>query len=355
MPATLKKIATRLNLSVTTISRGLAGYSDVAPSTRERVRATAAKMGYVPNITARQLQKQRTDTIGFIVPTFGPRFADPFFSEFLAGVGNAASQHGFDLLVSTRAPGEQEQHAYARMTQGHRVDGLIIVRTRRDDWRIKYLHSIRFPFVSFGRTEADFDFPYVDTDGRAGVRALMDHLIGLGHARIAFIAAPPDLFLARERMIGYQEALAAHRLPCDEKLVVSGDMMQQSGYERARELLASPQPPTAMVACNDLMAFGALSAIQAAGLTVGKDVAVAGFDGIPQSEHTHPPLTTIYQPVYEIGQRVTRMLIEILNQRPLAERHVLIQPKLIIRASTLNNIVPVQSQRRVSVQSVARR
>lgn len=343
MPTTLKDLAVKLHLSVTTVSRALADYDDVSPATRMRVRATAAKMGYVPNITARQLQKQRTDTIGFIIPTFGPRFADPFFSEFLAGVGNTASQHGFDLLVSTRAPGEQEQHAYARMTQGHRVDGLIIVRTRCDDWRIKYLHPIRFPFVSFGRSEADFDFPYVDTDSRAGVRALMDHLIALGHTRIAFIAAPPDLFLARERMIGYQEGLAAHNLPFDETLIVVGDMLQQSGYEQARQLLILPKPPTAIVAGNDLMAFGALSAIQAAGLTVGKDVAVAGFDGTPQSEHTHPPLTTIYQPVYEIGQRVTRMLIGLLSKRQAAEPHILIQPELILRASTLNNTAPVQS------------
>ncbi len=336
MPATLKDIAAKLDLSITTVSRALADYDDVAPATRELIRKTAKELGYVPNVAARQLQKQRTDTIGFIVPTFGPRFADPFFSEFLAGVGNFAAQQGFDLLVSTRAPGAQEEDAYRRLVQGQRVDGLIIVRTRRDDWRIRYLHSIDFPFVSFGRTEDAFDFPYVDTDGQVGMRAVIDHLVRMSHARIGFIAAPLDLYLTRARLTGYQEGLAAHNVAFEESLVVVGDLMQQSGYNAARQLLALAQRPSAIVACNDLMAMGAMSAIQDSGLVVGKDVAVTGFDGIPQSEHTYPPLTTVHQPVYEIGQRVTRMLIDLLNKRPLAETRILIQPQLVVRASSEN-------------------
>ncbi len=302
MPVTLKDIAQKLNVSITTVSRALAGYSDISPSTRERVQQLAAEMGYVPNMTARQLQKQSTDTIGFIIPTTGPRFADPFFSEFLAGVGNEATAHGFDLLVSTRAPGEEEQKAYARLARSRRVDGFVIVRTRRQDWRIQYLSDLGFPFVAFGRAELDLDFPYIGMDGRLGIRAVMDHLIGLGHERIAFIAAPPDLYFSHERTLGYQESLMVHGLPFDPRMVVTGDLTQRGGYEATRQLLAVIPQPTAIVASNDTMALGAMSAIQDANLVVGRDIAVTGFDGISQGEHSHPPLTTVAQPVYEIGQ-----------------------------------------------------
>ena len=131
---TLKDIAARLNLSITTVSRALAGYGDVAETTRQRVQQAAEEMGYVPDATARRLQKGRTDTIGFVIPTFGPRFSDPFFSELLAGIGNEASRHNYDILVSTRPPGTpDEQATYRRMAEGRLVDGLLVVRTRIGD------------------------------------------------------------------------------------------------------------------------------------------------------------------------------------------------------------------------------
>ncbi|MFQ5434556.1 MAG: LacI family DNA-binding transcriptional regulator, partial [Anaerolineae bacterium] len=163
MAVTLKDIAREVGVSVTTVSRGLAGYDDVAASTRERIEETAARLGYSPNITAQRLQKQRTDTLGFIMPTYGPRFSDPFFSEFIAGIGNEAGVHDYDLLVSTHAPdSEDERKAYLRAVQKGWVDGLIVVRTREDDARIQLLCERDFPFVAFGRTNDESEFPYVD-------------------------------------------------------------------------------------------------------------------------------------------------------------------------------------------------
>ena len=146
-PVTLKQIAEQTGYSVTTVSRALAGYDDVAESTRERIVALAEELGYYPNLTARQLQKRRTDTVGLILPTHGPRFSDPFFSEILAGIGNELARHQFDLLLSTRAPGPEEIDVYRRMVLGRRVDGLIVLLLYNVDLanHLLFLGSYREP------------------------------------------------------------------------------------------------------------------------------------------------------------------------------------------------------------------
>jgi len=333
MPVTLQDIADRLGVSVATVSRALAGYDDVAPATRQRVLQAAQEMGYRPNIIARMLQKQRTDTIGFIIPTHGPRFSDPYFSELLTGVGNKAAEQEFDLLVSTRAPGAEELKAYERMVMERRVDGLLVVRTRQQDQRIAYLIEQRFPFVAFGRSDLGADFPYLDVDGETGLRQLTQHLVGLGHRRIAYVSAPLDLMFASHRLEGYKEALVANSIPFDETLIAVGELTERSGYAAGRDFLTQDERPTAIIACNDLMALGVISAAQGLGLTVGHDVAVAGFDDIPLAEHSHPPLTTMRQPIYEIGQRICEMVICLLQGETLEERHVILEPQLVVRKS----------------------
>ena len=333
MPVTLKDIAQEVGYSVTTVSRALAGYDDVAESTRQLIVRTAADMGYHPNATARRLRSRRTDTIGFIIPTHGPRFSDPFFSEFLAGIGNKAAEREFDLLVSTCAPGDEELKVYKRMVLERRVDGLLVVRTRHQDQRIAYLIDQGFPFVAFGRSDLGVDFPYLDVDGEAGIRQLTEYMVDLGHRRIAYVSAPPDLMFAAHRLAGYREGLLANGIHFDENLIAVGELTKASGYEAGRDLLRLAKRPSAIVACNDLMALGVVSAAQGMGLVVGHDVSVAGFDDVPLAEHVHPPLTTVRQPVYEIGQRICEMLIQLLQDGLLKERHVILQPQLVVRES----------------------
>ncbi len=333
MPTTLQDIADRLGISASTVSRALAEYPDIAISTRQRVLETAEEMGYRPNVIARMLQKQCTDTIGFIIPTHGPRFSDPFFSEILAGIGNQAADQRYDLLVSTRAPGAEEMEVYERMVQERRVDGLLVVRTRRQDHRIAYLVDEQFPVVAFGKSDLEVEFPYLDVDSKSGVRRLTQHLIDLGHRRIACISAPLDLIFASARLEGYREALEANSIAIDESLVIVGALTERSGYDAGREMLTRDKAPTAIVACNDLMATGVISAAQGLGLTVGRDLAVTGFDDVPLAEHSHPPLTTARQPIYEIGQRICEMLIHLLRGETLNERHVILEPQLVVRES----------------------
>jgi LacI family transcriptional regulator len=332
---TLKDLATELELSITTVSRALAGYGDVAEATRQRVLRAAAEMGYVPDVTARRLQKGRTDTIGFVIPTSGPRFSDPFFSELLAGIGNEAARHNFDLLVSTRPPNTaQEQVAYQRMAEGHLVDGLLVVRTRVKDSRIAYLAQMGFPFVAFGRSDLKVDFPYVDEDGVRGLELVTQHLIDRGHQRMAFISAPPELMFCTYRQAGLDATLQRNGLTMPAGYRIVSDLTQQGGFKAMNELLELSPPPTAIICCNDLMAMGAITAAQKQGLNVGQDIAITGFDDIPLAEHSNPALTTVRQPIYDIGRQICNLLIRLIQREELAECHILKQPELIVRESS---------------------
>jgi LacI family transcriptional regulator len=335
MSVTLKDIAQKVGLSVTTVSRALAGYDDVAEATRTRIQLVAAELGYYPNLTARRLQKRRTDTLGFIMPTYGPRFSDPFFSEFIAGIGNEAVAHEYDLLVSTHAPDSKgERHAYERAARGRWVDGLIVVRTREDDARIKLLCQHQFPFVAFGRTENELDFPYVDEDSVAGMRMMVQHFIDLGHRRIGFITPPAGLVFGRYRLQGFYETMADNGLGVKPEWIVAGDMTQRGGAETVEALLALDPRPTTVISGNDLMAIGAISRIQKHGLRVGHDIAVGGFDDIPMLAYVNPPLTTIHQPIYDIGRKSCAMLIDVINGRTSDNLHTLLTPTLVVRDSS---------------------
>jgi LacI family transcriptional regulator len=334
MPVTIKDIAKEVGRSVTTVSRALHDYDDVSPETKEMVRQAAAEMGYTPSSFAQRLQKQKSDTIGLVLPTYGPRFLDPFFSEFLAGMGNKAGSLGYDILVSTCPPGEEELLRYQFSVQGRRVDGFIILRTRCKDPRIEYLCQVDFPFVAFGRTEGPCDFPFVDEDSEYGMHLIVEHLAKLGCHRIGFIAAPEELMFTTYRNKGFLESLEKHDIPVDENLISTGDLTQRGGYAQAKILLELSTQPDAIVASNDLMALGAISAAQDEGLTVGRDIAITGFDDTPMAEHSHPPLTTVHQPVYKIGGMVTEMLIHRIQGKILDNEKIILKPSLVIRQSS---------------------
>lgn len=331
---TLKTIAKATGFSVTTVSRALGGYDDVNEKTRELILEEANRQGYVPNLNARLLQKQRTQTIGLIMPFMHPRLTDPFFSEFVAGISSGAATAGYDLLISTDMTDTTEMETYRRLVSRGRVDGMVLVRTRHNDPRIAYLLQTKLPFVVFGRTDYPDKFTYIDMDGVVAQRLLTEHFIHYGHRRIAYASPPAHLMFAGYRIAGYRAALAAHGIQFDDALLISGELTERSGRDIAEHLLNLPEPPTAIMTGNDLMAFGVMRAIQERGLRVGKDIAVGGFDDIPLAEHIHPGLTTIHQPIYETGQRLVTLLVQMMNGDMSPPRAILLEPELIIRASS---------------------
>jgi LacI family transcriptional regulator len=335
MSVTIRDVAKQLNLSITTVSRGLDGYDDVAEETRQRIVAAAKELGYAPSHTARQLRRQRADAIGYILPTSGPRFSDPFFSEFIAGLGDEATSRNLDVLVSTAPPDSPaERQLYERWVRSRRVDGMVLSRMRTYDWRVKYLLKSGFPVAALGHTLLTEDAPQIEVNARAGFAGLVQHLVERGHHRIAYIGASPDLTLQVDRLAGYRDGLAAAQIPFDPSLTTEGDLTRPGGYQAALHLLTLHEPPTAIIGVNDLTAIGAMRAAHEHGLVVGRDVAVAGYDGIEDSEHTQPPLTTINSSVYDLARRLVTMVCAMVAGEPLAEPRSLVEPEIIIRGST---------------------
>ena len=334
MAVTLKDIARRVNRSVTTVSRALDDYNDVSPETKTLIRSVADEMGYIPNITARQLQKRRTDTFGLILPSENLRFSDPFFSDLLSGFVSKATEFGFDLLVSSHPSTDDETKDYLQFIRSRKVDGFIVIRTQLDDARIDLLQEHNYPFVAFGRTGGENDFPFIDEDSELGVQKVVDHLVGLGHTRLAFIAEPTYLTKSYLRLKGFQDALEKHGLDFDKDLILEGGFRQRSGRLLGEQLLDRPKPPSAIVACNDLIALGVMGAARELGYTIGQDISVTGFDDIILAEYAHPPLTTIHQPAYQIGRSICQMLVKIINHESLEMKQIILQPELIVRQST---------------------
>ncbi len=335
MSVTLKDIARKVGYSVTTVSRALNDYDDVSQETKQLIKRVAQEVGYHPHVIAQSLQRRRTNTVGFIVPATDRYLSDPYFLELLAGIGDGAASCDFDLLVSTCKPMDtKERVVYERMVKGRRVDGIVVARTRCNDERIAYLVSEGFPLIAFGRTASDLDFPYLDVDGEEGVCEAVKYLIGLGHRRIGFISPSMYLMFAEHRLAGYKRALQDNGLELDPALVIEGNLTQSGGYQRMEQLLDLEEPPTAVVTGNDLMAFGAMEAAQERGLVVGRDVAVIGFDDVPLAAHFHPTLTTIRQPIYDIGKMLSQTLIKIIKGEELAQRQIILQPELVVRESS---------------------
>lgn len=334
MAVTIKDIARRVGLSVTTVSRALNDFDDVSAETKELIRRTAAEMGYFPNITARNLQKQRTNNVALILPLANHlRISDPFFSEFLSGLVETTTQSNFNLSLSTSDP-ENEREAYLRLIRSRQVEGFIVMRTQRQDSRIDLLRELDVPFVAFGHTEGDNDFPFVDNDDIGGIRLVIDHLVELGHTRLGFIAEPLLFTKSYNRLQGFLQGLEAHGLEYEPDLVVEANFRQRSGKISAETLLSLPQPPTAIIACNDLLALGALSAAQEDGKVVGRDISITGYDNIMLAEYATPPLTTVHQPAHELGTQLATLLLKIIRKEPVEEKHLIVAPSLIIRQST---------------------
>lgn len=305
--ATLKALATQLGLSITTVSRALDGYGDVAPSTRQRVQAAAEAAGYTPNAAARRLRRGTTEIVTMVLPAEAGRFNEPLYIELLAAMGPHFARAGYDLTLVAAPPGHEELRTYRRLVEGRRTDGLIVVRARWEDPRVEYLQRMNFPFVLLGRTMHCGAYPLIDGDGEAGFRAATRMLAERGHRRIAHAASPPNLTYARLRRAGYERALG--ELGLAPRIFTCSSVDEAAGAAAARALLAGGEPPTAILAATDRIAFGILAEARAMGLKVPRDLSVVGHDNLPQSAFTDPPLTTMELPLDMVGARLAEMLI----------------------------------------------
>ena len=312
-PVSLKILAAHLGLTVGTVSRALNGYTDISPTTRERVQRAADELGYRPNQNARRLSIGIPETICYLMPRFGSSSAQPFVAQLLQGLGEALSKRSWDLLLSHAESSKEELAQIDRLVRSGRIGGLVISRPLKNDPRIRLIQDLKCPFVVHGRTGTSDDYAWYDVDGEAAFVDAVNHLIGLGHGQVAFVGAPLQYQFAQDRLNGYQRALIDNGLNITPDYIQIADFSDDGGEIATNLLLDLPIPPTAIVCVSDTMAFGVLAAVRARGLMPGRDISVIGYDGLSFGVHTNPPLTTMAQPQAHAGRRLGDMLLAIID------------------------------------------
>lgn len=333
MAVTIRDVAEKAGVGVGTVSRTLNGAAHVRPATRERIEAAMRELDFQPNTHASNLKRTTAMTIGFFFSSAHRRhLSDPFFSTLMSGLADEASGQGYDLLVASAPADAGELEKLERFVSGGRVSGIILTDTRVNDARVELLRRQKVPFVAFGRVKPASAAPCIDVDGKLGIERATHHLFAQGHTAIGLIGLPEDLTCAVDRVDGYRAGYALAHRKVDPNYVVAGGISEADGTRAAEQLFSLPNPPTAIIACSDVLALGALRAIHQRGLRAGRDIALIGFDDIPVAGHTSPPLTTIRQPVYDIATDLVRMLIKHIAGEPVARK--VIKPELIVREST---------------------
>ena len=331
---TLEEIAKLAGVSRSTVSRVVNDQPNVREPVRERVWQVIRETGYQPHAAARSLVTRRTRIVAVIIPeAVTTLFTDPFFAHLLCGITQTCNSQGYQLMLSLFNGPAGPEEMYRRVVGGGHLDGMVVASTRVDDPLIDRLLDDRVPFVMVGR-HPDERVCYVDVDNVAGARMAVDHLARLGHRRIGTITGPLNMPSAADRLEGYRQAMQAHRLPVDDDLIVEGDFTEASGMAAARRLLSLPV--TAIFAASDIMAVGALKVIRETDLQVPRDVALVGFDDLPIAAALQPALTTVRQPIEQMGSMAASLLLSLLEGppegRPPAQRLVL-PAKLVVRES----------------------
>jgi len=326
-PATIRDVASELGMSVATVSRALSQPELLKPETREKVLSVVAKLGYRPNVLARSLRRGQTHAIVLVVPKLSP-----FFLEIYAGAEEAAQTAGLAVLLGNSDGKPEREEAYFDQVMSGRADGIILLTGVLPSAYADGKRAVP-PMVAVLERITDHDAPVVRIDHRTASAEITKHLIDLGHQRIAHIAGTKHAVSSEHRLNGYKDALAAAGLPFASELVVTGNFSMQSGAEAMEKLLALEDPPTAVFAGNDEMAFGAVKAARLHGLSVPEDLSMAGFDDQTTAAFYNPPLTTIHTPCREIGRRAAQELVEQIAGRDVAHE-ILLPTQLVVRDST---------------------
>jgi len=339
---TLKDIAREAGVTYQTVSKILLGSEiNVSSEVRSRVEAIAAELGYVPNVTARNLRARNSYLIGYSWQLELPGQLNPVLEGFVQSIVDHSERAGYHILMFPRHPNEDMTAAYAELARTGRVDGFILSSLEYNDPRIPMLQQLNVPFVAFGQTGSRDSFPYVDVDNRAGMRMAVEHLLEQGHTRIGAIVWPETSRVGTDRLNGYIDAMQAAGLVIDPEWIKRGEGVFEHGYEATLELLAleAYRRPTAIVTLLDLLAIAAMRAVQECGLKVGHDVAIIGFDDVPIIQYLQPALTSVRQPVWEVGRCAVEMLISLVEHRPVEKQQILLPPDLIIRESSVAAII----------------
>lgn len=332
--ATIKDIAKELNISTSTVSRALADRWDVKPETRLKVLETAERLNYRPNVLAKNLLSQRTGIIGIIIP----EFVNSFFPKVIMGIQEILYEENYRMLITQSSESHEEELANLHLLENSMVDGIIISVTREGSNSEEYQRIINsgIPIVFFNRVCEATEAPKVIIDDRTMAFRAVEHLIQSGYKRIAHFSGPAKLQLTAERKAGYLDALEKYGFGVDESLIIETGVLMEKGICAMRKLLDSSYSlPDAIFAFNDPIAIGAMKVIKEAGLKIPQDIALVGFSEDVMATIVEPQLTTVLQPMYEMGKQAATLLLEQIRVSKVAKpKTVCLEAQLNIRASS---------------------
>src|SRR5437016_6962562 len=330
---TIIDVAQAAGVHPSTVSRVLNGRGELAllPATRQRVLATASRLGYRPSALARSLRLRRTFTLGMLVPNID----NPLFPPIIKGVEDTAHSRGYNLVLCNTEDSSEREDAYLRVLRERQVDGILIASSFMADSSIAELRRDRFPFVLVNRGGRAADDLAVVVDNQMGVTEAIDHLVALGHVRVGLVAGPQTTMTGQQRLAAAKSAMRRHGIRLDTALVsVAEAFSQEAGYRAARRILFGVQPPTAIFGANDLLALGALRAAREAGLECPEQLSLVGFNDMPLAEFFGPPLTTVHVPQHEMGVRSASLLISQIEGEPVETKRAVLDAHLVVRGST---------------------
>jgi DNA-binding LacI/PurR family transcriptional regulator len=331
---TTHDIAREAGVSRTTVSHILNNHPGITLSarTRERVLATARKLGYVPNSAAQMLVTGRSLTIGLVLSRPDLVSVDAFVPTLMYGINEACRAHGYRLLMETINDPENAD-AYLDLAKSKRIDGLIVINPRKGDVALQNIIESKFPILIFGSSGHPQENSVSTEDARASCQATT-HLLSLGHRRVAYISYAPLVYLpAKKRFEGYRKALRAANIPFDKRLFAEGDFTCESGYVAMQRILAANAQPTAVIAGNDTLAVGAMVAVREAGFSIPQEFAVVGYDDIPAAAFTCPPLTTVRSHAFEQGKIAGHAVIALVNGKEVERQPAAVPLELVVRES----------------------
>ena len=329
--ATIHDVAKRAGVAPITVSRVINNSGYASEKTRRRVEAAVAELGYVPSGPARSLRIKRTDSIALVLTDI----TNPFFTTVARGVEDAASEAGYTVTFCNTDEDETKEQKNLDLLLRQQVDGILLVPAMSKPDAVSYIRGHNVPVVVLDRRMPDSWADVVRCDSEGGAYKLVRYLLDLGHQRIAILTGPQGTSTADDRLAGYLHAMSEAGVPVEDGWVRRGFFNQASGYEMAAQILDQEPRPTAVFAANNFIAIGAMKAFQVAGLSVPEDMAVAGFDDLPEALVMDPFLTVAAQPAYEMAQEATRLLLaRISGEAPEAPKEIVLPTILIIRQST---------------------
>lgn len=337
---TLESVALLAGVSRATVSRVVNGSPKVSPQVRRDVEAAIERLGYVPNRAARSLVTRRSGSFGLVItePT-GRLFSDPFFPRVLRGISAELTARDLQLILLMPNSAADVRRTGDYLSAGH-VDGAVLVSLHGEDPLPARLSAAGIPLVLVGRPLRGVSASYVDVDNRQGARSAVEHLIATGRRAVATIAGPQDMPAGIDRLSGYRDAIDAALRATDATLEAIADFTQEGGAAAMTRLLAKRPDLDAVFAASDLMAAGALSVLAAAGRRVPQDVAIVGYDDSPVATLTQPQLSSVRQPIEEMGREVVRLLVEAVESTDRVQRRVILATELVKRASSAGRASP---------------